>query len=104
MYCSNCGKKNEGNNYCTNCGNKLNNEDNNTNQIVVKKDCNGLKTASIVLGILGIVGSLLIIFSPISFTFSLVGLILGIIANKKIRNISGIVLSSIGLFLSFVIL
>lgn len=100
MYCSNCGTKNDGNNYCVKCGNKL--EFNNNN--VVIEEGKSLKTASIVLGILGIIGSVLIIFSPISFVLSLIGLILGIVATKKIRNVSGIVLSSIGLFLSLIIL
>lgn len=103
MYCSNCGNKNEGNNYCINCGNKLINSNNNDNINVIKEDGSGLKTASIVLGILGIIGSLLIIFSPIAFIFSLIGLILGIIAAKKVRNVSGIVLNSIGLILSIII-
>lgn len=99
MYCSNCGIKNDENNYCVNCGNKLNN-----NNVIVNKESNGLKTASIVLGILGIIGTVLIVFSPISFVLSLIGLILGIVANKKIRNVSGIILNSIGLFFSIIIL
>lgn len=103
MYCSNCGTKNDGNNYCVKCGNKLviNNSNNNKD---IKEEGNGLKTSSIILGILGIIGSVLIIFSPISFVFSLIGLILGIVATKKVRNVSGIVLNSIGLFLSLIIL
>ena len=103
MYCSNCGTKNDGNNYCVKCGNKLviNNSNNNKD---IKEEGNGLKTASIILGILGIIGSVLIIFSPISFVFSLIGLILGIVATKKVRNVSGIILTSIGLFLSLIIL
>lgn len=100
MYCSNCGIKNDENNYCVNCGNKLNNN----NNVIVNKESNGLKTASIVLGILGIIGAVLIVFSPISFVLSLIGLILGIVANKKIRNVSGIILNSIGLFFSIIIL
>ena len=104
MYCSNCGTKNEGNNYCVKCGNKLINISNNINNNVVPEEGSGLKTASIVLGILGIIGSILIIFSPISFVFSLIGLILGIVATKKVRNVSGIVLNSIGLVLSLIIL
>ena len=103
MYCSNCGAKNDGNNYCIKCGNKLENT-NNVNNNVMREESNGFKIASIVLGILGIIGSILIIFSPISFILSLVGLILGIVASKKVRNISGIVLNSIGLFLSIIII
>ena len=84
MYCTKCGFKNEGNSYCSNCGNKLENVVVNNN-VKVNDNSNGLKTASIVLGILGIVGSVLIIFVPVGFVLSLIGLILGIIATKKGR-------------------
>lgn len=106
MYCSNCGTKNEGNKFCVKCGNKLNVvSSNNTNDNVsVKKETSGLKTASIILGILGIVGALVVIFAPVSLILTIIGLILGIVATKKVKNVSGIVLNSVGLFLSIIML
>ena len=101
MYCSNCGNKNDGNNFCTKCGNKLDNID---NKDIVKNNGSGLKTASIVLGIIGIVGTFMIIFSPICFIISLVGLILSVVASRNVRNVSGIILNSVGLFLSIIVL
>ena len=98
MYCCNCGEKSNGENYCFNCGNKLNSVITNNN--VSNGNSDGLRTASIVLGIIGIIGNVLIVFFPITFILSLIGLILGINANKKERNVLGIVLNSIGLFLS----
>lgn len=111
MYCTNCGNKCNGGNFCTRCGNKLEElkVDNTTmnkgvnNKVVVKEENSGLKTASIVLGILGIVGSLMIVFFPVSFILSLIGLILGIVATKKVKNVVGIILNSVGLFLSIII-
>ena len=102
MYCSNCGNRNEGNNFCTRCGILLSN--NNINTLGQGEDKNGLKTASIILGIIGIVGSLTILLSFVGVVVSLIGLILGIVATKKGRNVVGIVLNSVGLFLSISIL
>ena len=102
-YCTNCGNKLEkGNVYCSECGNKLENvvEENKT----MVNEQNGMKAASVVLGILGIVGASLVIFSPISLILSIIGLILGIVATKKGRNVSGIVLNIVGLVLSSIIL
>lgn len=96
-FCSNCGKKVDGNKFCTKCGNRL---DNVNSTVTDGKENSGLKTVSIVLGILGIVGSVMVIFSPFGFILSLIGLILAIIAIKKVKNVIGIVLNSIGLFLS----
>ena len=96
MYCSNCGSKNYGNIYCTNCGNKLDN----VNNKIKQNEENGLRITSIVLGVLGLFSCLNFVFG---FIFSLVGLILGIYATKKGKNTLGIVLNSIGLFLSIII-
>ena len=111
MYCDNCGTKLTGNEkYCFNCGKKVNNVSNsnidNTNMSSVDNSDNlntGTKTASIVLGIISLVGIFLVIFSPISLILSLVGLILSIKANKVTNNVAGIVINAIGLFLSLVI-
>lgn len=99
-FCSRCGSKNDGNKFCTQCGNKL---DNSNNGVIDRNEKSGLKTASIVLGILSIVGTFMIVFSPISFILSLVGLILGIISTNKVKNIFGIVLNSIGLLISIAV-
>ena len=97
MYCSNCGNKIvEGNSFCTKCGIRVVSG----RKSIVKDEKNGLKTASLVLGIMGIVGSLTLVLSPLAFVISLVGIILGVIAKKSIKNVEGILISSIGLFLS----
>lgn len=106
VFCSECGKKiNKGENFCTSCGAKVENvnvkNDNvKKENVVVQKS--GLRTASIVLGIIGIVFSLMVVLSPIAFILSVVGLILGICAVKRVRNVAGILLNSIGLFLSII--
>ena len=102
MYCSNCGNKLMGSEkYCPNCGN---NTEGNTQEIISNEgsQSTGGKSSSIVLGILGIIGSILVIFSPISFLLSLIGLIIGIKTNKYLNNKVGIILNAIGLFLSLV--
>ena len=104
-FCPKCGNKVENNcSFCTKCGmNLINNTNNyNGNNNVVKSEGSSTRVASIVLGILGILGAVLFIFAPISLILSIIGLILGIIATKKCRNVAGIVLSSIGLFISLI--
>ena len=111
MYCDNCGTKLTGDeNYCFNCGKKVNNVNNsdvgkaNISTVDNSNNLNtGTKTASIVLGIISLVGIFLVIFSPISLILSLVGLILSIKANKVTNNVAGIVINAIGLFLSLII-
>lgn len=105
MYCSNCGKKiDSGNTFCTGCGFKLGNIGNMNNRVKSQEEVSGLKIASIILGVLGIIGSLTWIFSPISIIIALVGLILGIVATKKVKNAVGIILSSVGLGLSLIMI
>ena len=116
MYCSNCGNKIENNNdkYCTNCGTKLENNNsktNDNNQTNINNNDNKnnintnnwLKIASIILGSLSITGSLLIIFAPIAFILSIIGLILTIYSLKKDKNLPGILTNSIGLVLSIIV-
>lgn len=104
MFCENCGNKLADNAlFCPECGVKvekrnIENKPVNTNNNVKS----GLKTASIVLGVLGIVGALTLIFSIPGFIMSLIGLILGICSTKKVKNVLGIVLSSVGLCISIV--
>jgi len=111
MYCSKCGKKiSENDMFCKFCGNKIGiekdsvKEEITTNEVIIntkqKEEKNGLKTASIVLGIIALVGNLFIIFSFISIVLAVIGLILGICATKKGRNIAGIVLNAISIILS----
>ena len=102
MYCSNCGTKNLGNVFCTNCGNRLDNISCNT--MVKQSNKNSLKTASIVLGIIAIIGSVMIIFSPVSLILSIIGLILSIVTTKNDKNVLGIVFNMVGLVLSIGIL
>lgn len=100
MYCNKCGTRLYGDeSFCTGCGNKIGDEIKSINNKEIK---DGKKTASIVLGILSLVGSLLFIFAPLSFILAVIGLILGIVATKKVKNVSGIVLNSIGIFLSLI--
>lgn len=105
MYCTNCGNKlNNNDNFCNNCGEKrveLENVNVNNNN-VNNNNSNGMKIASIILGSISIVGSLMFIFAPFCFILSIIGLILGICALKKGKNVSGILLSSIGFVLSIV--
>ena len=96
MYCSNCGQKNNNNKFCTNCGINL--------KPTKVKEESGMKIASIILGGLGIFANLTIIFSFFGFIISLIGLILGIITTKKEKNIVGIVLNSVALFISIILI
>ena len=101
MYCSNCGKSLNGSEkYCPNCGKEVTN-----NQAYYGDeigDTSSGKTPSIILGILGNLGAVLVIFSPISFILSLIGLIIAIRVSKKVNNTAGIILNAIGLFLSLI--
>lgn len=106
MYCNKCGTRlNMGDKFCPGCGSVVENQGYNgtvtNNNPTVSKD--GNKTASIVLGILGLGGSLLVIFSPVALILSIIGLVLAIKANKNTDNIAGIVLNAIGLFFSVII-
>jgi len=103
MYCNNCGKEitTEGK-FCSNCGSEIMNSSNGVNNKVNNnKNYNDMRGISIVLGILGIIGGIMVIFSPIAFILAVIGFILALISNKHTRNVVGIVLNSIGLFLSF---
>ena len=101
FFCENCGNKiDNNNNFCVNCGNKINRVNNNSINFK-NEESNGLKIASIVLGSISIVGC---IFFPISIILSIIGLILGIIATKKGKNMLGIILNVIGLLLSMLII
>lgn len=104
MHCTNCGNKLESNStFCPECGVKIENKEihisyNSTNKT---NNNNGLKTASIVLGIVGLV--LGIFLSVLGFIISLVGLILGLCALKKGKNVIGTVLNSVALAISIIV-
>ena len=104
MYCIECGSRLIGNEkYCSNCGSMVDSNSKvdsslESDNLSVKRD--GDKSSSIAFGVLSIIGSSLIIFSPIALVFSIIGLILGIRVNKRVGNLLGIVLNAIGLCLS----
>ena len=103
MYCSSCGNKLEDNSkFCPKCGHEMNNNVK-TYESEVDKSIEGKRTASIVLGILSLVGVFILVFAPISFVLAIIGLILAIKSNKVVKNTAGIVMNAIGLFLSFII-
>ena len=114
MYCPKCGKKvNEKDVFCKYCGEKIDAEKEEVKEAevteVVKEttpveEKNSLRTASIVLGIIALVGNLFIIFSFISVLLAAIGLILAICATKKGRNVAGIVLNVISLVLSILLI
>ena len=106
MFCSSCGHKIDNDiRFCPNCGQKVSENNINTSyENNIDKSIEGKRTASIVLGILSLVGVFIMIFAPISFILAIIGLILAIRANKVVKNTVGIVLNAIGLFLSFIII
>lgn len=103
MFCNKCGNKIEGNEkFCKVCGNNLNNnyqpQNNNT-----EKQKNGLAIASLVIGIVSIVLSLLI--NVFIFPLAITGLILGIVnKNKCGQKTAGIILNSISMVISIIVL
>ena len=106
MFCSSCGHKIDNDiRFCPNCGQKVSENNINTSyENNIDKSIEGKRTASIVLGILSLVGVFIMIFAPISFILAIIGLILAIRANKVVKNTAGIILNAIGLFLSFIII
>ena len=104
MHCTNCGNKLDSKStFCPECGVKVENKEINISYNSTNKtnNNNGLKTASIVLGIVGIV--LGIFLSVLGFIVSLIGLILGLCALKKGKNIIGIVLNSVAIVISIIV-
>lgn len=104
MFCSHCGEKVvEGNQFCTKCGERITNQMPTTYVSNEDKSVEGKRTASIVLGCLSLFGVFVLFLAPISFILSIIGLILGIKANKAVKNTAGIVLNAVSLFLSFIL-
>lgn len=101
MYCSKCGEKRIGNSlFCSNCGSKFDNAE----EMRIDKSSRENHTAGIVLGIVSIVGSLFVIFTPLTLIVAIIGLVISLVNNKKKSNTAGIVLNSVGLGLSLIIM
>ncbi len=104
MYCNNCGKNLTGNEkYCPECGKRQDTEVISANDNVTYKSTENYRSASIALGIISVVGVVLVIFAPVSFILSIIGLVLAIKSHRNNENIPGLILNGVGLFLSFII-
>lgn len=103
FYCTRCGFKIEdNNNFCTSCGMNLNkNNVYNSGSSVEYK--NSDKNASIILGIISLVGCFLIITVPVSLVLGIIGLILSVKSNKMVGNVIGIVLNVISILISIIL-
>lgn len=109
MKCKNCGNEiNKNSKFCSECGEKVSEIEEVSGEVEEKKEepvkKDGNRTASIVIGIIALVGDILIIFFPVSFVLSIIGLILAIMACKEVKNVAGIVLNSIALVLSILLI
>ena len=100
MQCNYCQNKLRSSDiYCSKCGAKVNKEI----VTVEEESTENIRSASIVLGIMSVVGASLFIFAPIALILGIVGLIFALKSNHHVKNTPGIVLNGIGLLLSFVI-
>ena len=100
MECPNCKSKlRDSDKYCSECGVKVNKE------LIAPTDASteNIRSASVLLGIMSIVGVCLFIFGPISLILSIIGLIFALKSNKHVKNTPGIILNGIALLLSFVV-
>lgn len=106
MKCNKCGFEVSEGKYCTNCGEKI--EIVETSEPITPEKTNneikkGLATASLIIGIISLVFSIFV--SIFVLPLALTGLILGIVGlAKKQKAVAGVVLNSIGIFISVVIL
>lgn len=104
MYCFRCGNKINGSDiYCSHCGIKIENVEDN---VIVSNEfdkVNGTKNISLVFGIIAIIASFLIIFSPFGLILSIIGLIYGIKVRKRTGNVLGVILNSFALFISLML-
>ena len=107
--CSKCGKKlKKGELFCSECGTKIKNSNTNTkketNKKPVKKNKEGLLTASLVIGIISIIFSA--ILNVLIVPLAILGLIFGIVGKSskgKGKKIAGIVLNSLALFIAIIV-
>lgn len=106
MYCKNCSYRLVGTErYCPNCGDKVNfsyDEINNKSD-ESNKSTESIRSSSITLGIISLVGVFLGVFAPVSLILSVIGLVFAIKSSKKVTNTAGIILNAISLFLSLII-
>lgn len=104
MYCFRCGNKiNSSDIYCSHCGIKIENEEDN---VIVSNEfdkVNGAKNISLVFGIIAIIASFLVIFSPFGLILSIIGLIYGLKVRKRTGNVLGVILNSLALFISLIL-
>ena len=144
-YCTSCGTPNDANtNFCSKCGQSLNQDVNQVNyvpaaqvngQVYYGKPKNGKATASMVLGIIAVVWSILmlptigsmeklvldtiseaggdvtvesakaaiiIVCCGVNTICGIIGLILGLVAKKNGKAITGIILSSVALVIAII--
>ena len=95
MYCGKCGEKIMPNDeFCPKCGHKVPGA---KEAITEENQNNGAKTASIILGIISLVGVFFIVLAPVSLILAIIGLILGIKANGIYNNTSGVIYFFVGL-------
>lgn len=101
-FCSHCGREiQNGSSFCIYCGNNIGNNTSVYNGD--NPDNNGLKIASLVIGIISIIFSIL--FNILIIPLAILGLILGILYSRKVKKFcAGIVLNIIGIIIPIVIL
>lgn len=107
MYCKNCSYRLVGTErYCPNCGEKVNfsyAEIEKPKKEENKPSLENVRTSSITLGIISLIGIFFGIFAPISLILSIIGLVLAIRSSKNNTNTAGLILNAISLFLSLII-
>ena len=103
MACKNCNYSLKGDEkYCPSCGCRTENNE----ALTIDNDhvsTENFRLASVILGILSLGGVCFLVFAPISLILSVLGLIFAIKSNKHYKNIVGIILNSISLFLACII-
>ena len=103
MYCSSCGTKIKSEeNFCTNCGKEVVKPE--VVDIEEKKSTENFRITSIVLGGLSLGSSFFFLLSPLSLILGIIGLVFAIKSHKNSNNTVGIVLNSIGVFISFIVI
>ena len=107
-FCSNCGNRIiEGSMFCDKCGTKIDDIDNNVHSFnnshqILKEENNGLKIASLVLGIISLV--LALFLNVLIIPLAIIGLVLGIIYTSKSKKFCvGIVLNILGIIIPIII-
>ena len=100
MQCNNCHNNLVGTElYCPQCGTKV------SSGITVdgSKSTESIRSASIILGVISIFCLFVGILSPIAIILSIIGLVLAIKSNKNVKNVPGIIINSVTLFVSIIV-